>query len=419
MARTHIIGAGLAGLSAAVRLASAGRKVALYEAGPQAGGRCRSYFDEVLGRRIDNGNHFLMSGNRSALSYLDLIGAGRSLVGPAEAGFPFVDLGTGARWAVTPNRGPLPFWLLDRKRRVPGSRLADYLTGLKIMRARPGETVAALVGGNEALFRRFWEPLTVAALNTEADQAAAELLWPVLKETFARGAAFCRPLVAREGLSESFIEPALAWLALKGARLATGSRVRAIGFAEDRAISLDLPGGAVMLDPGDDMILAVPPAVAETLLPGLVVPTEYRAIVNAHFRLDTALPDDEVRILGVIGGAAEWVVRRHDLASVTISAATRFVDIEADMLARRLWADVAASLNLGGMALPAWRIVKEKRATFAQTPAQIRRRPGAATRWRNLALAGDWTDTGLPATIEGAIRSGETAAACVLKSASQ
>ncbi len=414
MARIHIVGAGLAGLSAAVRLAAAGRKVVLYEAGPQAGGRCRSYFDEQLGCRIDNGNHLLMSGNRSALAYLDRIGAADSLAGPDEARFPFIDLATGERWEVVPNDGPLPLWLLDPKRRVPGSKLSDYLTGLKIMRAGPNDTVAALVGNNAALYRRFWEPLTVAALNTEAENGAAELLWPVLKETFGRGARYCRPLVARVGLSESFVDPALAWLALKGGRLLTGSRVRGIRFEGERAAALDLAAEAIPLDQDDAVILAVPPAVAESLLPGLSVPTEYRSIVNAHFRLATALPADEVSVLGVIGGVAQWVFRRHDLASVTVSSATAIVDDEAESIATRIWADVAACLSLGSAPLPAWRIVKEKRATFAQTPAQVALRPKSATRWRNLALAGDWTDTGLPATIEGAIRSGEKAADCVV-----
>src|ERR1700719_2770587 len=108
MPRTHVIGAGLAGLSAAVRLAEAGHKIVLHEAGPQAGGRCRSYFDDVLGCRIDNGNHLLMSGNSAALAYLETIGAADTLVGPGEALFPFVDLGTGERWLLSPNRGRLP-----------------------------------------------------------------------------------------------------------------------------------------------------------------------------------------------------------------------------------------------------------------------------------------------------------------------
>ena len=98
---------------------------------------------------------------------------------------------------------------------------------------------------------------------------------------------------------------------------------------------------------------------------------------------------------------------------MTVSAADRLVDEPAESLAALLWRDVARAYELGNQPLPPWRIVKEKRATFAATPAELRRRPQAHTQWRNLFLAGDWTATGLPATIEGAIRSGETAAALV------
>ena len=101
--------------------------------------------------------------------------------------------------------------------------------------------------------------------------------------------------------------------------------------------------------------------------------------------------------------------RKSGILSVTVSAADRLVDVSAEALAALLWRDVARAYDLGNAALPPWRIVKEKRATFAATPAELRRRPPAQTRWRNLFLAGDWTATGLPATIEGAIRSGETA----------
>lgn len=417
MPRAYVIGAGLAGLSSALRLTEAGHQVTLFEAGPQAGGRCRSYFDEVLGCRIDNGNHFLMSGNRAARAYLALIGAGDSLVGPRDARFPFVDLASGERWVLAPNRGPIPYWLLDPGRRVPGSRLADYRTGLKIALAGPDDTVAGLVGGNDALFRRFWAPLAVAALNTEPEAGAAALLWPVLRETFARGAAQCRLLVARDGLSRSFVDPAIAWLDRRGGSLRTGTRVRTLGFGTERVETLDLGGETLHLAPEDRLVLAVPPAIAAQLVPGLTVPDEYRAIVNAHYRVAETLPADDLRILGVIGGTAEWVFRHGALISVTVSAAGALADAEALDVAVRLWADVAATLALPPAPLPPWRIVKEKRATFAQTPAQARKRPPARTRWRNLVLAGDWTDTGLPATIEGAIRSGEAASRCVLDTA--
>ena len=113
---------------------------------------------------------------------------------------------------------------------------------------------------------------------------------------------------------------------------------------------------------------------------------------------------------GVLGGTAEWIFVFDDRISVTISGADRLVDLDREALARLLWSEVAQALDLGQAERPAWQIVKERRATFAATPEQNALRPAAATQLTNLWLAGDWTQTGLPATIEGALRSGETAA---------
>src|SRR5437764_14644400 len=128
----HVVGAGLAGLAAAIALASEGRRVQLYEAAPHAGGRCRSYFDSELGCRIDNGNHLLLSGNHSALDYLDRIGALGTVEGPGEPVFPFVDTTSGERWTLRPNRGVVPWWVLRAKQRVPQTRVRDYLAVLAL-----------------------------------------------------------------------------------------------------------------------------------------------------------------------------------------------------------------------------------------------------------------------------------------------
>ncbi len=413
LGRVHIIGAGLGGLSAAVRLAEAGRDVTLYEAGAQAGGRCRSYVDDVLGCRIDNGNHLLLSGNNRALAYLATIGAGDTLAGPSEAFFPFFDLATGERWTVRPNRGLLPYWLLDPRRRVLGSRLGDYAPAAKLAFAGPQATVAGLFAGKPLLYRRFWGPLAVSVLNTQPDEAAAQLLWPVLLETFGRGADYCRPLIAASGLSESFVYPALDWLRQRGADIRFGARVRAIRYDDAGAVALDVAGETIILGPRDQVVVAVPPPVAATLVPGITVPTEFRSILNAHFRLGVVVP--EVSILGVMGGATEWIFRHGELASVTISAADRFLDDDAETLAALIWGEVARALGLDRDILPPWRIIKEKRATFAQTPAQVRQRPPTKTRWSNLVLAGDYIDNGLPVTIEGTLRNGEAAATALLR----
>src|ERR1700688_1461859 len=216
-ARAHVIGAGLAGLATAVRLAASQRfQVQVHEAAGQAGGRCRSFRDEALGAVIDNGNHLLLSGNRSTMAYLAEIGAAHTLYAAPEAAFPFVDLASGSTWTVRPNRGLVPWWIFVPARRVPETSVLDYLAALRLALAEPSATVADCLSSRALLYRRFWEPLAVAALNTSADEAAARLLWPVLVETFGRGGAASRPCIAKEGLSASFVDPALATLGKAG-----------------------------------------------------------------------------------------------------------------------------------------------------------------------------------------------------------
>jgi squalene-associated FAD-dependent desaturase len=407
--KVHIVGAGLAGLAAAIELAGDGVEVVVHEAGPQAGGRCRSFVDAELGVLVDNGNHLLLSGNTAAVSYIARIGALDTFEQPNAAAIPFVDLASGERWAVRPGHGRLPWWLCDPARRVPGTRAHDYLAALRLRRASPDATVAAVLGADTVLFRRLWQPLAVAALNTAAADASAQLFWHVLAETLGRGAAACRPLVARDGLSQSLIEPALAFLARRSAAVRFGARLKAIGSAASRVSELQFDDGVVALGPQDSVILAVPAAIAARLVPGLVVPDDYAPIVNAHFRC--AAPAAMPLFAGLVGGTAEWAFRKREIVSVTVSAADRIVGLPAEQLRDRLWRDVARAFHLPPEPIPPARIVKERRATFRATPAQLRRRPATATRWSNLHLAGDYVDTGLPATIEGAIRSGFAAAA--------
>lgn len=409
--RVYIIGAGLAGLSAATRLAAHGVPVRVYEAAPRAGGRCRSYHDSHLDCVIDNGNHLLMSGNHATMAYLDRIGARDQLVGPTETAYPFLDVASGARWTLRPSRGMIPWWLLDAKRRVPGTTPASYLSALRLIQAQPHQTVADIISAGTTLYRNFWEPLTVAALNTAPDQAAAALMRPVLLETFLKGADACRPLVARDSLASALVDPALKFLEECDAEIRMGCRTRALVLDAARIIGIESDDGTQLVAEDELVILAVPPWVAETLIPNLDVPDPGEAIVNVHYRLSCPVTDQrDVKVIGIVGGLAQWVFLRGDMASVTISAASGVTDETADSIATQCWRDVAMALGAPTVAEPPSRVIKEKRATFAQTPAAIARRPQTVTRFSNLLLAGDWTATGLPATIEGAIRSGVRAA---------
>ncbi|NBB69544.1 MAG: NAD(P)-binding protein [Alphaproteobacteria bacterium] len=407
MTRLHVVGAGIAGLAAATAAATRGVRVVLWEAAPQAGGRCRSFDDARLGRRIDNGNHLVLSGNRATAAYLDRIGGRGEMHEIAPAAYPFVDLATGERWTLRPGRGPVPLWLADPARRPPGTRLGELGRGLGLLWAGRRRAAAAVLGDGTG-YARFWDPLVTAVLNTDPAEAAAHLMRPVLLETFARGEPACRPVIARTGLDDALVAPALRLLRDRGAEIRLGARVDGLDLADDGVRALHAAGERVELTPSDGIVLATPPWITAELVPDHAAPAAYSPIVNAHFALAEggAAPP---ALVGLVGGAAQWIFRRPGLASVTVSAADALVDLPADELARRFWPEVRRALDLGDAPLPAFRIIKEKRATPRQTPAAAARRWPTRTRWRGLALAGDWIDTGLPATIESAVRSGEAA----------
>jgi squalene-associated FAD-dependent desaturase len=363
---------------------------------------------------IDNGNHLLLSANHAALDFLRTIGAADNLVGPPHADFPFVDLRTGERWTLRIGDGRLPWWIFDAKRRVPGTTARDYLAFARLLRPPRDAAIGDVVACKGTLYERLLGPLLLAALNTAPPEGSAALAATILRETIAAGGRACRPLIARDGLGPTFIAPALDWLTSRGATMGFGRRLRALDIEGGKITALDFGEDKLALGADDKAILAVPPVVATALLPGLDAPDEFRAIVNAHYRV--APPPGSPAIIGVIGGTVEWIFAFRDRLSVTISGADRLVDTPREALARTIWDEVAAVTRIADAnAMPPWQIVRERRATFAALPAQERRRPGATTAYGNLWLAGDWTATGLPATIEGAIRSGARAAALAAK----
>lgn len=412
----HIIGAGMAGLSAALQMSLMGEKVTVYESAQVAGGRCRSYFDRGIDCRIDNGNHLVLSGNVAVHEYIELTGAQDTFHKPSEPLFPFMDVETGERWTLRMNQGRMPWWIFDRKRNIPGVKPSDYLSALRFMLASEEDTVADKVDPESMIFKRLWNPLAIAALNTELDNASASLMGNVIAQTFTAGGAACIPMVPKVGMSESFVLPCLNVLQEKGCEIKYGCRLRAMDRDESGKIvrlHFNDGGAAVELGPRDWVILAVPAWVAKELIPDLPTPTEFRSIANVHYRIEA--PQNPAHFTGLIGGLAEWVFVRNGVVSVTISAADRYDEPDNEKWAVYVWKDLAKLFDLDPVKVPPCRVVREKRATFAATPDQDKLRPSAYIGWDNLALAGDWTATELPSTIEGALRSGVKAAQVVLR----
>ncbi len=228
-----VVGAGLAGLSAAVSLAGRGVAVRVLEASAQAGGRCRSYVDPVLGMTLDNGNHLVLSGNHATFDYLRAIGAEDRLVGPDEARLDFHDLASHKRWTIRPNPSALPWWIW---RPAPGARhRAARLSGPGPAARPQGErTIGEAIACEGPLWDRLLEPFLLAALNTEAKSGSAALAGAVIAQSLARGGNAYRPRIAHPTLSAAFIEPALAFLAAHGASVRMGAPVRGLTFDGDR-----------------------------------------------------------------------------------------------------------------------------------------------------------------------------------------
>ena len=411
----HIIGAGISGLSAAVRLANAGHQVQVHEATQTAGGRCRSYFDTATNLTIDNGNHLLLSGNHHALAYARSIGTEAGLVGPKSAQFPFADIATGQRWQLDLGDGRLPLWVFDEGRRVPDTGLFDYLKLAPLIWAGEDKLVGKAIPCEGTLYQRLVQPLLLAALNVDPPEGSAGLAGAIVRETLLAGGKACRPLIARDGLSAVLVEPAVELLKKKGASVRFGHELREFRMSADHVGELNFGEDTIALGPDDAVVLAVPPRPAAALMPGLKTPAKFRAIVNAHFRVDP--PPGAPPILGVVGGLVEWLFAFPQRLSVTISNGDRLVDMPREELAQAIWRDVCKAGGVQGelpSQLPPWQIVRERRATFEATPEQNALRPGPVTAYKNLFLAGDWTATGLPATIEGSVRSGDRAADLVL-----
>ncbi|HEY9079803.1 hydroxysqualene dehydroxylase HpnE [Magnetovibrio sp.] len=413
--RVHVIGAGLAGLSAAVRLSRAGLNVSVHETAKHAGGRCRSFFDDALDATIDNGTHLLLSGNREVLDYADLIGGAGELHHAPRAAFEFKDLEAKDSWCVDLGASgglSLIRWLWDTRRHPPGLKPAGFLSDVWALRGGRDKSVAACIDSSSHLARNFWRPLCLAVLNGEPTESSAYLLWAMLRRSVLKGGAFAKPVFAPDGLGAALVDPALAVLSGLGAEVHFQRRITKLDIEGAHVGSIRFANAAEVLSENDAVILAVPHQNVAELIEGVDAPPGSNAILNVHYRIAQTV--DEPRMLGIVGGETEWLFQRADIVSVTISAANAWMDKDTDAIAHTLWPEVAQALDINGDAL-AYRVIKERRATFAATPEALALRPATRTHLKNLYLAGDWTDTGLPATLESAAMSGRLAAEAVMR----
>ena len=435
--RVVVVGAGFAGVAAACAIAGSGGRVTLVEARQRGGGRATSFVDPESGETIDNGQHALLGCYAATRRLLRTLGAEhlvrfqkRLTIHMAEPGGRLV------RIACPPL--PSPIHLLAGLIAMKGLTWADRWSLLRaaprLMRL-PGDGMTVeewldALGQTTGLRDRFWRPVAVAALNEDTRVAGAALWTAVLKEAFAGGAAGMGMGLPVCGFHDLYVEPAARFLRDRGGHLITGSPAERIVAGGD--------GAAVLLRDAtelacDGVVIAVPHTAAGRLIPDEAKRADPRlarladlgasAIVSVNVWLDREIPSPP--FLGFIGGTVQFVFNKaaqFDPSHARGAYLACVISAASDLAGRPNEEIAAAAADDLRRYIPAARparvlrtmVVKEKLATFSGRPEVLSLRPPARTAVRNVALAGDWTDTGLPGSIEGAVRSGDAAARVIL-----
>ncbi len=440
-----VVGGGVSGLAAAVRLSAAGLRVCLLEARGVLGGRATSYRDPRTGEVFDNGQHALMGCYHETFALLDAIGAREAVTVQPSLQLAMVDA-AGRALSLRCPAWPAPLHLAAGVLGWGALSLGDRLAVLRAAPAllaagravthggplpcRSDETVAQWLsrhGQRGRLVELLWEPLALAALNQPIDTAAAPTYVRVLGRVFGGRAGDASLALATRPLAEVFGEPAARTLAAQGAEVVLHALARVI-VEGGRVARVEVRGTP---RPATRVVLAAPWHTWPRVIAGDTAPlaglldaarhTGAAPIVTVSLAFDRPVLDRPV-----LGFPAQWVQWAFDTSALTPGAtpgsrvalvvsgageALRLDEGETMRRARQVFERARAAAR--DARLTGWRVVREPRATFSLAPGQPAR-PATRTAVAGLYLASDWVDTGLPATIEGAAEAGHRAADAVL-----
>lgn len=430
-----IAGGGLAGLSCAVFLADRGYDVNLFEASPKLGGRVYSYFDRDKKMFFDNGQHILAGWYKNTFDYLKLIGSFGKLNFQEKFAVDYLEPGGNYERLSSTALGP-PFGLLTGLLKFRKFSTGEKLSLFKLRglteRDNAGQfdnagQMLESFGQSGNLMKYFWEPLILAAFNTTPEKADPVILSNVLSEALDCRDGF-KLVTPNEDLSSIFVAPAQKFLESKGCAVQTG--VRVTGKKNGRGLC-----ALQMQDSNSagnfDFAVSAVPAYAYAGSFGEVFAAgseDFRtsSIVSVHLfikddELPVELPENPIGMTGLIGTRTQWIFRKSKQhLSLVISGADEFkiTELSNEQIFEICVSDMKKCVTgFDKSFVEDYKVIREKKATFIPDKSSSKARPGSRTDVNNFFIAGDWTDTGLPSTIEGAVKSGRICAELIEKSA--
>ncbi len=446
MKKVIVIGGGFAGLTAAAYLSNSNHKVELIEASPKLGGRAYSFKDDLNGSVVDNGQHILMGCYKETLKFLRLIGADKNFIFQERLKVNFLnDKGRLFKLEATKLFYPLNllFGLLnfealsfiDRLRLLKFFLKLYFYSDEELKRLTVHQWLV-LEGQNEEIRKTFWDFLAIGALNTNTKKASAKVFGDILKEIFFKGNEAATIVLPAKGLTESYCSEAQSFIEKKGGTINLSEQVIGCEILDDEITKVITSKRT--LNDFDFVISSVPWFALDKLYKDdeINLNFEHSAILTIHIWLNEGVKGNSELVsesqpvkkmlkqvqhdnvtgkfkedfYGLIGSPVHWIFNHKDYITLVSSDANELIDKTKEELFEMALEELKKYAGIEKEEIKSYKVIKEKRSTFIPDNESIDKRPNIKTKIKNLFLAGDWVNTGLPSTIESAVKSGRIVA---------
>ena len=420
MKKCLVLGGGFAGLTSAVYLSKAGYKIELIEASPKLGGRAYSFKDTETNTIIDNGQHILMGCYKETLNFLKLINAAANLefqkhlkVNFVKEDFRLYPLeAKGIFYPLNLALGILSYNALCVSERL---RLILLFLKLPLIPSKDLKNLTVyewLEGEKQAenIRKAFWEILCVGALNTSIRKASAITFVDILKKIFLRGSKSATIVLPAKGLSETYCINAQKFIEQNNGIISFSEKVDSLLFDSDKLVKIKT--SKRIIEEFDFVISALPLSAFEKVVNNIRVFTDLNLTYSSILTLHIWLKENRLNrnFYGLINSRIHWVFNHISHITLVISDANDLIELSKEELIEIAGNELSKFMNIPQDEIISYKIIKEKRATFIPLNNILGQRPPSVTKFSNFYLAGDWIETGLPSTIESAVKSGRIAA---------